>query len=159
MFNGRRRQIYILGRLGFIKELRPLPILLIKMIIQVHFNPVDEEEGFTEVRSHHGHQNDNVFDAHRGGSRGRGRGGRGGGGFRRFTSSNPFLTVRDDRGPREPNPLPTEGPFKAFVGNLPKHTVQGDLSKIFDGLTVSVFSFALLTSDRGITSCQRSGNW
>ena len=34
-------------------------------------------------------------------------------------------------------PVPSQGPFKAFVGNLPFDTTQGDIDYIFNGLKVS----------------------
>ena len=42
--------------------------------------------------------------------------------------------------------LPTEGPYKCFVGNLPYDTVQGDLDDIFEGMKVRTRS-----SNRSIT--------
>lgn len=60
-----------------------------------------------------------------GGGDRRGGGGGGGGGGRGFGG-----------GRRPQNPLPDNPPFKAFVGNLPTDTVQGDLDVVFTGLKI-----------------------
>eukprot|EP00041_Stephanoeca_diplocostata_P007065 m.97528 g.97528 ORF g.97528 m.97528 type:complete len:387 (+) comp16707_c0_seq1:154-1314(+) len=55
----------------------------------------------------------------------------GGGGDRRGGGGRGF-----GGGRRQQNPLPDDPPFKAFVGNLPPGTVQGDLDVVFEGLKI-----------------------
>jgi len=43
---------------------------------------------------------------------------------------------RGNYGRRQPKPLPTEPPYKAYVGNLPSHVVEGDFDTIFDQMKV-----------------------
>lgn len=70
---------------------------------------------------------DRGYGGGRGGGRGGFNGGRGGG-------QGGFRTDDRSRGPR--NPLPTEAPYTAFLGNLPLTMVQGDLAQIFEGLQI-----------------------
>ena len=44
-------------------------------------------------------------------------------------------------GQQRPQEIPKEAPFIAFVGNLPHHTVQGDLDAIFKDMRVSQCTF------------------
>jgi RNA recognition motif-containing protein len=40
-------------------------------------------------------------------------------------------------GKREKKPIPEEGPYRSFVGNLPHDMVQGEFDQIFQGLSIS----------------------
>ena len=40
-------------------------------------------------------------------------------------------------GKREKKPIPEEGPYRSFVGNLPHDMVQGEFDQIFSGLSIS----------------------
>uniref|UniRef100_A0AC35GTL4 RRM domain-containing protein n=1 Tax=Panagrolaimus sp. PS1159 TaxID=55785 RepID=A0AC35GTL4_9BILA len=40
-------------------------------------------------------------------------------------------------GKREKKPIPEEGPYRSFVGNLPLDMVQGEFEHLFKGLSIS----------------------
>ena len=42
------------------------------------------------------------------------------------------------RGKRAQKPIPEEGPYRSFVGNLPNDCIQGDFDTLFNGLSVSL---------------------
>lgn len=44
--------------------------------------------------------------------------------------------VRGGYAKREHRPIPEEGPYRSFVGNLPADTIQGDFDTLFSGLKV-----------------------
>uniref|UniRef100_A0A914YT49 RRM domain-containing protein n=1 Tax=Panagrolaimus superbus TaxID=310955 RepID=A0A914YT49_9BILA len=44
---------------------------------------------------------------------------------------------RGGGGKREKKPIPEEGPYRSFVGNLPHDMVQGEFDQIFQGLSIN----------------------
>lgn len=42
----------------------------------------------------------------------------------------------NDGGRRPPKPFPEDGPYTAFVGNLPDNLVQGDIEYLFNGMQI-----------------------
>jgi len=45
--------------------------------------------------------------------------------------------VRGGYAKREHRPIPEEGPYRSFVGNLPADTIQGDFDTLFSGLKIN----------------------
>ena len=45
----------------------------------------------------------------------------------------------NDGGDRQKKPFPEEPPYTAFVGNLPRGIVQGDIEYMFQNLKVRAF--------------------